>query len=180
MYPDGQPRTLERRLKEWRRAAAQRMVFGTMTADPGSWRGQPAQKWRERSCQKGASVRPDDQRSNGSILVEATLAISGTFSNMVSYPDSRATRDGAALRLRLQKQRRLEGEFGCRGLGIREPQSPVRSQSQSTAALTRLQGNAQTEINRIPINTLTGASPTRSSDKVSRVFLRIRGQRKAA
>ena len=78
-YPDGQLRTLQRRLKEWRREAAHRMVFGTMTADPGSWRGQPAQKWRERSCQKGASVRPDDQRSNGSILVEATLAISGTF-----------------------------------------------------------------------------------------------------
>src|SRR6266481_7697218 len=32
-YPDGQLRTLQRRLKEWRREAAHRMVFGTMTAD---------------------------------------------------------------------------------------------------------------------------------------------------
>jgi len=35
VYPDGQLRTLQRRLKDWRREAAQRMVFGTMTADPG-------------------------------------------------------------------------------------------------------------------------------------------------
>jgi hypothetical protein len=34
-YPDGQLRTLQRRLKEWRREAAHRMVFGTMTADAG-------------------------------------------------------------------------------------------------------------------------------------------------
>jgi hypothetical protein len=34
-YPDGQLRTLQRRLKEWRREAARRMVFGTLTADPG-------------------------------------------------------------------------------------------------------------------------------------------------
>src|SRR5262252_9038740 len=35
VYPEGQLRTLQRRLKEWRREAAHRMVFGTMTADPG-------------------------------------------------------------------------------------------------------------------------------------------------
>ena len=35
VYPDGQLRTLQRRLKEWRREAAHQMVFGTMTADPG-------------------------------------------------------------------------------------------------------------------------------------------------
>jgi hypothetical protein len=35
VYRDGQLRTLQRRLKEWRREAAHRMVFGTMTADPG-------------------------------------------------------------------------------------------------------------------------------------------------
>jgi len=35
VYPDGQLRTLQRRLKEWRREAAHRMVFGTMSADPG-------------------------------------------------------------------------------------------------------------------------------------------------
>jgi hypothetical protein len=34
LYPDGQLRTLQRRLKEWRREAAHRMVFGTMTVDP--------------------------------------------------------------------------------------------------------------------------------------------------
>jgi hypothetical protein len=34
VYPDGLLRTLQRRLKEWRREAAHRMVFGTMTADP--------------------------------------------------------------------------------------------------------------------------------------------------
>src|SRR3984893_11332409 len=34
VYPDGQLRTLQRRLKEWRREAAHQMVFGTMTADP--------------------------------------------------------------------------------------------------------------------------------------------------
>ena len=35
VYPDGQLRTLQRRLKEWRREAAHRMVFGPMTVDPG-------------------------------------------------------------------------------------------------------------------------------------------------
>ena len=35
VYPDGQLRTLQRRLKEWRREAAHQMVFGTVTADPG-------------------------------------------------------------------------------------------------------------------------------------------------
>jgi hypothetical protein len=35
VYPDGQLRTLQRRLKEWRREAAHRMVFGTMAPDPG-------------------------------------------------------------------------------------------------------------------------------------------------
>jgi hypothetical protein len=35
VYPDGQLRTLQRRLKEWRREAAHRMVLGTMTADAG-------------------------------------------------------------------------------------------------------------------------------------------------
>jgi hypothetical protein len=35
VYPDGQLRTLQRRLKEWRREAAHQMVFGTATADPG-------------------------------------------------------------------------------------------------------------------------------------------------
>ncbi len=32
-YPDGQLRTLQRRLKEWRREAAHQMVFGTMTVN---------------------------------------------------------------------------------------------------------------------------------------------------
>jgi hypothetical protein len=35
VYPNGQLRTLQRRLKEWRREAAHQMVFGTTTADPG-------------------------------------------------------------------------------------------------------------------------------------------------
>jgi hypothetical protein len=35
VFPDGQLRTLQRRLKEWRREAPHRMVFGTMTANPG-------------------------------------------------------------------------------------------------------------------------------------------------
>jgi hypothetical protein len=35
VYPDGQLRTLQRRLKEWRREAGHQMVFGTITADPG-------------------------------------------------------------------------------------------------------------------------------------------------
>ena len=35
VYPDGQLRTLQRRLKEWRREATHQMVFGTTTADPG-------------------------------------------------------------------------------------------------------------------------------------------------
>src|SRR5262249_12657920 len=33
--PDGQLRTLQRRLKEWRREAAHRMVFGTTASTPG-------------------------------------------------------------------------------------------------------------------------------------------------
>ena len=32
-YPDGQLRTLQRRLKEWRRDAAHQMVFGTITTN---------------------------------------------------------------------------------------------------------------------------------------------------
>ena len=39
VYPEGQLRTLQRRLKEWRREAAHQMVFGTTTADPGFSRG---------------------------------------------------------------------------------------------------------------------------------------------
>ncbi len=35
IYPDGQLRTLQRRLKEWRREAAHEMVFGTTTSAPG-------------------------------------------------------------------------------------------------------------------------------------------------
>ena len=35
LYPEGRLRTLQRRLKEWRRDAAHRMVFGTMTAAAG-------------------------------------------------------------------------------------------------------------------------------------------------
>jgi hypothetical protein len=35
VYPDGQLRTLQRRLKEWRREAAHQMVFGTTTTYPG-------------------------------------------------------------------------------------------------------------------------------------------------
>jgi hypothetical protein len=35
VYPDGQLRTLQRRLKDWRREAAHQMVFGTVAADPG-------------------------------------------------------------------------------------------------------------------------------------------------
>jgi len=34
VYPNGRLRTLQRRLKEWRRKAAHRMVFGTITAEP--------------------------------------------------------------------------------------------------------------------------------------------------
>src|SRR5436305_14630792 len=32
-YPDGQLRTLQHRLKEWRREAAHQMVFGTITTN---------------------------------------------------------------------------------------------------------------------------------------------------
>src|SRR5215472_17214185 len=35
VYPDGQLRTLQRRLKEWRREAAHQMVFGTITSAAG-------------------------------------------------------------------------------------------------------------------------------------------------
>jgi hypothetical protein len=35
-YPDGQLRTLQRRLKEWRREMAHRMVFGTAPAGEAS------------------------------------------------------------------------------------------------------------------------------------------------
>jgi len=44
-YPDGQLRTLQRRLKEWRREAAHQMVFGTMTVNhciaPDDVKGSP-------------------------------------------------------------------------------------------------------------------------------------------
>jgi hypothetical protein len=35
VYPDGQLRTLQRRLKEWRREAPHQLVFGTTTSAPG-------------------------------------------------------------------------------------------------------------------------------------------------
>jgi len=35
VYPDGQLRTLQRRLKGWRREAARRLVFATPTMEPG-------------------------------------------------------------------------------------------------------------------------------------------------
>src|SRR6266567_1657929 len=35
VYPDGRLRTLQRRVKEWRREVAHRMVFGTTLIDPG-------------------------------------------------------------------------------------------------------------------------------------------------
>jgi hypothetical protein len=35
VYPDGQLRTLQRRLKGWRREAARRLVFATSTVEPG-------------------------------------------------------------------------------------------------------------------------------------------------
>ena len=45
VYPDAQLRTLQRRLKEWRREAAHQMVFGTMTANhciaPDDVKGSP-------------------------------------------------------------------------------------------------------------------------------------------
>jgi len=37
VYPDGQLRTFQRRLKGWRRETARRMVFGTTAVDPGLW-----------------------------------------------------------------------------------------------------------------------------------------------
>jgi hypothetical protein len=39
VYPDGQLRTLQRRLKGWRREAARRLVFATPTMEPGSAAG---------------------------------------------------------------------------------------------------------------------------------------------
>jgi hypothetical protein len=35
VYPDRQLRTLQRRLKGWRREAARRLVFATSTVEPG-------------------------------------------------------------------------------------------------------------------------------------------------
>jgi hypothetical protein len=52
VYPDGQLRTLQRRLKEWRREAAHRMVFGTMTADPGVAPGNGQGKLLSKSCER--------------------------------------------------------------------------------------------------------------------------------
>jgi hypothetical protein len=52
VYPDGQLRTLQRRLKEWRREAAHRMVFGTMTADPGVASGNGQGKLLSKSCER--------------------------------------------------------------------------------------------------------------------------------
>ena len=52
VYPDGQLRTLQRRLKEWRREAAHRMVFGTMTADPGVVSGNGQGKLLSKSCER--------------------------------------------------------------------------------------------------------------------------------
>jgi len=52
VYPDGQLRTLQRRLKEWRREAAHRMVFGTMTADLGVASGNGQGKLLSKSCER--------------------------------------------------------------------------------------------------------------------------------
>jgi hypothetical protein len=55
VYPDGQLRTLQRRLKEWHREAAHRMVFGTMTANPGVTPG-PARAARSAMVRTTTSV----------------------------------------------------------------------------------------------------------------------------
>jgi hypothetical protein len=45
VYPDGKLRTLQRRLKEWRREAAHQMVFGTMMPDPALAPGEGEESW---------------------------------------------------------------------------------------------------------------------------------------
>src|SRR6478672_13924956 len=52
VYPEGQLRTLQRRLKEWRREAAHRMVFGTMTVHPGDASGNGQGKLLSKSCER--------------------------------------------------------------------------------------------------------------------------------
>ena len=65
IYPDGQLRTLQRRVKAWRRDMAQKMVFGSLAPDHAS--GDAATGlglWR-----------------NGNIGGEAISALSATFLN---------------------------------------------------------------------------------------------------
>ena len=46
VYPNGQLRTLQRRLKGWRREAARRLVFATPTMEPGSGTGAEGRCYR--------------------------------------------------------------------------------------------------------------------------------------
>jgi hypothetical protein len=71
VYPDGQLRTLQRRLKEWRREAAHRMVFGTMTPDPGV----ACEKSESRPLSNGASNYFSDREAGAQSPVDLPLRL---------------------------------------------------------------------------------------------------------
>jgi hypothetical protein len=71
VYPDGQLRTLQRRLKEWRREAAHRMVFGTMTTDPAV----AYEKSESRPLSNGASDYFSDREAGAKSPVDLPLRL---------------------------------------------------------------------------------------------------------
>jgi hypothetical protein len=60
VYPDGQPRTCQRRLKEWRREAALQLVFGTAPVDVDSKNECPAVAYVAGNCPVDLPLRLDD------------------------------------------------------------------------------------------------------------------------
>jgi hypothetical protein len=71
VYPKGQLRTLQRRLKEWRREVAHRMVFGTMTVDPGNASGDS----EARLLSNGANDHFSDRQGGAKSPVDLPLRL---------------------------------------------------------------------------------------------------------
>jgi hypothetical protein len=63
-YPDGQLRTLQRRLKDWRYGAARRMVFGTAPVDAGPAGGDSSSRASEQHCSVDLPLRLDDANAS--------------------------------------------------------------------------------------------------------------------
>src|SRR6266446_3530356 len=62
VYPNGQLRTLQRRLKGWRREAARRLVFATPTMEPGFGTGAEGRCYRATGEDKAPAFAGNNRR----------------------------------------------------------------------------------------------------------------------